>query len=249
MRRNIIEIYMKKIDSFPLWVKQRIYYELQKNLKNNNCLKFVNDENIDLANYTPILTFKGSSELSDKSGGYDTNIYNFLTCCKNNYTISEISLNTFLTMEEICKLFEFCVEQNLVKKPSAKGIIALSGYMSGKFRIGEYFNRLGILNDDALENTVLQYDKMRSLNNDIKFGEVLKKLKLVDKNDIDTILKLKTEATERFILDISEIPAIAKASLNNNEIYTKEMNNLKEENSKLKTKLVQLLALVKKSVK
>lgn len=249
MRKNILDLYIEKIDKFPLWVKQSIFLKLKHNLDVNFCTNFVTNEEFNLAAYSPILTFKGKTELSDRKGGLDTNMYNFLGCCAENYTIVEISLNTFLSIEEICKIFEFCIEQNFIKKPESQGIIAVTGYMSGRFRVGEYFKRAGILTVDDLQKAILEYDKLRSVGNDIKFAEVLRKFDLITEEEKNGILALKESAKRRFILDYNDAPKGEVSYSSNNEEYETKISELKEENQKLKRKLMQLIEMVKKNGK
>ncbi len=249
MRKNLLDLYMEKIDNFPLWVKQSIFLRLQKNLTENSCSNFVTDEEMNLAAYSPILTFKGKTELAERQGGLDTNMYNFLACCAENYTIVEISLNTFLSIEEVCKIFEFCIEQNFIKKPESQGIIAVAGYMSGRFRIGEYFKRAGVLTVDDLQKAILEYDKLKSIGNDIKFAEVLRKFEFITDEEKNGILALKESAKRRFILDYNEAPAGKVAYSSNNEECETTISDLKEENLKLKRKLMQLIEMVKKNGK
>ncbi len=247
MRKNLLDLYMQKIKAFPLWVRQAIYLALEKDLTENCCIDFIEDEDKNLAAYSPVLTFKGKTELAERKSGLDTNMYNFLACCAENYTIVEISLNTFLTMEEVCKIFELCIEQNFVKKPEALGIIAVAGYMSGKFRVGEYFKRVGILSIDDLQKSILEYDRLKSVGDDIKFARVLRKFELITDEEKKGILALKDEAKRRFILDYNDAPKGEITYSDDKTEYENKIATLKEENLKLKRKMLQLLELIKKN--
>ena len=61
------------------------------------------------------------------------------------------------------------------------------------------------------------------------------------------ILVLKEEAKKRFILDATTVPKPEAAFSNEKEELEKEISNLKDENLKLKRKLLQLLELVKRN--
>ena len=61
----------------------------------------------------------------------------------------EISVNTFLSMEEVAKYYELCLEQNFIKVPESKEIHAMAGYIAGKFRTGEYFKQKGVISKNS----------------------------------------------------------------------------------------------------
>ena len=93
---------MNKVFDVPLWVKQIMYIKLSKEMKELGCEKFLQNhqENI-FSTYSPILTYKGETELSDKKCGLDGNMYNFLQCCADGFSLIEISVNSFLTMLDL----------------------------------------------------------------------------------------------------------------------------------------------------
>jgi hypothetical protein len=247
LKKNILNACTEKIAGFPLWVKQRIYLNLRKDLQNSGSLNFIENSNLNFSSYVPILTYKGTTELESRSGGYDTNIYNFLGYCKENYTLIEISLNTFLTIEEICKLFEFCIEQDLVRRPVANGISTITSYMSGKLRLGEYFKRLGTITVEDLESAITEYKHKIQMGETPKFGEILRKLNLISENDLKSILQLKEESKQRFILDISNLPKVETVSQTERDKFEQEIKLLTDENTNLKIKLRQILNLVKRN--
>ena len=119
----------------------------------NNC-----QDNAFIA-YVPILTFKGETELSDKKCGLDNNIYNFLQCCADGFSLIEISVNSFLTMEETAKYFVFCVEQNFIKKPESEEIYAMAEYISGKTNIEKNESVLRLKNE-AQKRLILDYNSL-----------------------------------------------------------------------------------------
>ena len=77
----------------------------------------------------------------------------------------EISVNTFLSMEEIAKYYELCLEQNFIKKPESLEIHAMAGYIAGKFRTGEYFKQKGVINVDQLQQTILAHKAAQESGN------------------------------------------------------------------------------------
>lgn len=243
MKNNIYNKFINKILEFPLWVRQILYLNLAKDMQNNFCERFLQNNNDIFVTYTPTLTYKGQNELSNKTCGFDCNLYNFLQYCLDGCNLVEISANTFLSLEEITKIFEFCLEQEFVEKPKSNDLCAIVNYLSGKLRLGEYLQRVGLLNEQQLTEAI------RILNNqsEQKFGEILIKNNYVKYEDLKAILILKSEAQKRFILDCNNIPEANLGCIDENQKFQNEISILKEENKKLKKRMENLLELVRQN--
>ena len=242
MKKNIFNTFLSKIDNFPLWIKQIIFLKLSDDIKSHVCEKFLKENSEDIFSlYKPTLTFKGSEELKNKSCGLDLNIYNFLEYCENNSNILEISLNTFLSMEEVAKYFIFCIEQGYIEQPENIEIQAMAGFIAGKFRTGEYFRQKGAITDEQLEKAVHISAKSQK-----KFAEILVDLGFITKDDVSAMLTIKEEAKKRFILDYNTVPQGKNEFCDKEEMYKKEITDLKTENEKLKKQISQLLEIIRK---
>ena len=248
MKANIFDLFIEKILNVPLWIKQVIYLKLAKIMQEYECEDFLKN-NLDsiYSTFVPTLTFKGKTELTERKCGLDNNIYNFLQCCANGYSIIEISVNTFLSMEEVSKYYELCLEQNFIKVPESKEIHAMAGFIAGKFRTGEYFKQKGELTVDQLQQAILANRDAAQKGQPKKFGEILLELGYVKEKDLKAVLTLKEEAKKRFILDYNTLPKSETTYTNESQKYEEELAKLKEENKKLKHKLLQLLELVKRN--
>ena len=248
MKKNIFYLFFEKILNVPLWIKQVIYLRLAKEMQEYECEDFLrNNPNDTYSTFVPTLTFKGKTELMERKCGLDNNIYNFLQACANEYCMLEISINTFLSMEEVSKYYELCLEQNFIKVPDSKEIHAMAGYIAGKFRIGEYFKQKGVLSVDQLQQAILANRDASEKGQPKKFGEILVELGYVKENDLKAVLILKEEAKKRLILDYNTVPQPETAYTSDSQKFEDEINNLKDENTKLKRKLLQLLELVKRN--
>ena len=234
----------------PLWVKQVLYVKLKEDMKNHNCAEFLDTSSGDLFSLlVPVLTFGGKTELLEKKSGLDANIYNFLSLCEKGYSIIEISLNMFLTMEEAAKYFMFCVEQKYLEPPESAEAYSMAGFISGKLKTGEYLYENKILTLEQIQAALDEQAKVdASSEKHLKFVQILDKMNLVKEDDYKVIFLLQEEAKKRFILDYNLVPDSARTFLNADEKTAAEIEELKEENKKLKEKLVQLLELVKKNV-
>lgn len=249
MRKNIFDLFFEKILSLPFWIKQVMYLKLAKEMQDNYCEDFLRNQQGNIfSTFIPTLTFMGKNELADRKCGLDSNIYNFLQACADGQSMIQIAMNTFLSMEEVAKYYEFCREQAFIKKPESIEIHAMSGFISGKFRIGEYFKQKGQISVDQLEQAIQAQKESIKLNNPKYFGEILIELGFIKDEDLKSVLKLKEEAKKRFIIDSVTAPKLEMLPANDKAMYEDEIKKLKEENVKLRKKLLLLLELVKNNV-
>ena len=152
----MLALFIEKLLAFPLWVKQIVFLRLYQNLSIYLSEDFITAKEGDIFHlYVPTLTFIGKTELFEKKCGLDQNIYNFLANVNDGLNMLEISMNNFWTMEEVSKYYIFCLEQDYVKTPESVYVHAMGGFISGKFRTGEYFKRSGKINVDQLEQSIL----------------------------------------------------------------------------------------------
>lgn len=234
----------------PLWIKQVIYVKLKEDMKRHNCAEFLDTSSEDMFSlYVPLLTFEGKTELLQRNCGLDANIYNFLNMCSKDYSILEISLNMFLTMEEAAKYFMFCVEQKYLETPRSAEAYAMAGFISGKLKTGEYFWRNKLLTLQQVQSALAEQKKIDECGGKhLRYVEVLDTMDLVKEEDVKVIFLLQEEAKKRFILDYNVVPETARTFKSEDEKNAAEIEALKNENKKLKEKLIQLLKLVKKNV-
>lgn len=248
LKKNILDLFFEKVMAVPFWIKQYMYLKLSKEMQEMAYENFMRNNPDELvATYVPTITFKGKTELMEHRCGFDNNIYNFLQNCANGYNMLEIAVNSFLSMEEAAKYYEICLEQNFIKNPESKEIHAMVGFIAGKFRTGEYFKQKGVLTVDQLQQAILAHRDAQQSNSPKRFGEILISLGYLTENDLKAVLRMKEEAKKRFILDYNTVPKAEVTYSNENQKYEEEIKNLKDENLKLKRKLLQLLELVKKN--
>ncbi|MGN0030596.1 MAG: hypothetical protein ACI37Q_01415 [Candidatus Gastranaerophilaceae bacterium] len=238
MNRKFLTQFLNKISNFPLWVKEIIYNKLGEEIDEDTSLTYV------FTAYKPILTYKGKCELDFKKSGFDTNIYNILESADNDFSISEIILNTYLSLEEIAGYFLFCVDEGYFELPDNSEILNIAGFLTGKLKTGEYFVENGSISKTELNDAIKQFETQKNTK---KFGQVLIDFGLISKKQLDKLLSIKNEAKKRFILDHNEVPKIQPEYTNQADIYKEQISKLQNENILLKTKLEQLLTMVKKN--
>lgn len=234
MNRRNFKQFLGKISKFPDWMKTILYQELSTQLTNDTIYTYTT--------YKPVLTYKGNCELKSEQKNFDRNIYNILELIEKDYNICEISMDTYLTLEEISSYFLLCVNSGYIEKPEHPYIMNMANFIAGKTRTGEYLSENKIISSEQLSKAI-DVDKQTKSNR--KFGQILSDLGFTDKQYINNLFKFKEESKKRFIADYGEIPETNRQYANTEDKYKKEIEDLQTENKQLKTKLNQLLLLVK----
>ena len=217
-------------------MKEIIYTQLSKEIDCGEKLSYL------FTSYEPILTYKGKCELDYKKTGFDSNIYNILASANNNNNISDIILNTYLSMEEVANYLLFLISEGYFEQPDNPRILNIIEFIAGKTRTGEYFKTTGKISEAQLE-TIIQSSKQNPSNK--KFGQLLVESGLITNTELNTILSIKEESKKRFILDYNEVPISNQCYSKESDKYQKEIEELKNENTQLKNKLENLLTVVK----
>lgn len=248
LAKNILLIFLDKLMEFPLWVKQIIYLRLHKDLATSLSEDFIQTKEEDVFHmHVPKLSYLGRTELEEKKGGYDANIYNFIKNVSENLSILEISMNNFWTMEEVAKYYILCLEQDFIKTPESNQMHAMAAFMAGKFRTGEYFKHAGKINIQQLEQVITKQKELADKGTPMKMAEVMISLGFITEKDTSSLLIMKEEAKRRFILDSSIIPKEAQVAPMDATAYQDKINDLTEQNKKLKDQLSRILAFMKKN--
>lgn len=230
MQRNFLDKFLEKLSGFPSWIKEIIYIRLQKDVKPEGELAYI------FATFKPSLSDKGKCELNNKESGFDLNLYNIFQYCDNGASISDITLNTYLSMEEVANYFLFAVDEGYIQIPDNSQILNIAGFLAGKFRTGEYFVQDGVISEQQLDDAVLNYEH-RTKKHNKKFGQSLIELGLISEQQLDILLSIKEEAKKRFILDHNEVPKISET-----KDYQSQIEDLKRENKQLRLRIKELLS-------
>lgn len=247
MKKNLLNLFIDKLIEFPLWIKQVIFVKLYGDLQSLLSDSFMEKNRNNLYHlYVPVISYIGQKELEEREKGFDDNLYNFLEYISEGFSIIEIALNNFWTMEEVSKLFIFAMEQDLIKAPIPVEISTMAGFIAGKYRTGEYFKRIGKINVDQLEQTLIRQKELCESGQKSRIAEVMISLGFITEKDTKSLIIIKEEAKKRFILDLSIIP---KGTVEENSLDKDELERLTQENKVLKEKLNKLLSFFKQNQK
>ena len=239
MKRNIFKVFLNKFFEYPLWIKEAIYFEMWKDMEKSLCDDLVlNHAGKIFALNVPTLTYAGTNELVNKSFAYDNNIYNFLKFASSGYSLVEISLNMFLSMEEISKLYLFCLDQKFIESPKEREIISIAGYISG-----EYFLNNGTITQEQLNEAITEQQNRNSIGHNKLIGQILVDMGFVTDRALSVALSLKSDARNRFVANPEIIP-YSKPEISENELLKRQIFDLKNENKFLKQTMAQIVETV-----
>ncbi|MCQ2788914.1 MAG: hypothetical protein MJ229_00910 [bacterium] len=190
----------------------------------------------------------GKGELAERAAGFDANIYAFMEAVDQGFNLIEIAMNNFWTMEEIAKYFVLCEEQNYIKTPDSIQIATMIGFMSGKFRTGEYFKRIGRINVDQLQDVIVKQKEAADAGTPVMMAELMISLGYLTERETKSLLVIKEEAKKRFILDPSIIPSGKESEKPSysEEDYKRVIIKLKEQNNHLIEQQKKIVTFLKK---
>lgn len=244
MSKGLFLNYMEKMISYPLWIKQAIFLNLSDDLTKYLSNEFLDVQEGDLFHlYKPALSEAGQNELFTKESGFDDSIYAFMDCCSKSMSLIEIAIENNLTMEEVAKAFMFCRTSKFFSNEVPALVVAIAGFIAGKYRTGEYFIRAGKMTIEQLDEVLNKQQEINASGKHVFIAELMVQLGFVKEVDVKSIIFMKEEAGKRFSLNPSEMPNIALER----ESYDIRVENtrLKEENEIMRQKLDGILTYIK----
>lgn len=247
MGENSYSSFMENLYNFPLWIKQAIYINLSNDLKKYLSHDFISAQQDELFHvYQPKLSGIGIQELTNKDCSWDDDIYTFLECCKNNMNLVEIALAGQFSMEEMAKAFTFCIEQKYFTEDVPMLVSSLAGFISGKYRTGEYFIRAGKMTIDDLEKVLARQQELQEKGKHVFIAELMLQMGIIKEKDMKSIMLIKEESSKRFVLE-EDLAPLVKHSLPTDLDIVSQKQKLQEENEILKVKLSRVLTFIKEN--
>ena len=244
MSKGLFLNYMEKMISYPLWIKQAIFLNLSEDLTKYLSNEFLDVQEGDLFHlYKPFLSEVGQNELYTKESSYDESIYAFMDCCSKGMSLIEIAIENNLTMEEVAKAFMFCRTSKFFSNEVPALVVAIAGFIAGKYRTGEYFIRAGKMTIEQLDEVLNKQQEINASGKHVFIAELMVQLGFVKEVDVKSIIFMKEEAGKRFSLNPDEMPNFA-TERENYDIKI-EYARLKEENEIMRQKLDGILTYIK----
>ena len=241
MRADSFKVFLTKIQAFPLWVKQIIYYFLREDLKRIFPRQSLDFQISDLfQGYKPLITFVGKRELSERNHNHDEIMYTFLKAILDGKSVIDIALDCFMTLEEVSKLFIIALKNEYIMSPESKIIQGTAEFFAGQIKTGEYLFRIGKLSVDQLDTAIRKMEKLKNEGQKYYMAEVISQLGYIKHEEVVSVLIMKEEAKKRFIFNM-DVSSTENANEDMLELK-KQLNRLSYENNYLKTKLKAILS-------
>ena len=244
MRADSFKIFLTKILALPIWVKQIIHFQIREDLKRNFKNQPVDVDPLYLfQSFRPRITFNGKIELEQRNNGYEETFYTFLNAVKDEKSIIDITLDCFLTLAEVAKLYIIAVKNEYIMPPMSKVVHAQAEFYAGAIKTGELLLKLGRISVDQLDTALRYQTKLRDQGRNVLMAEVIAELGFIERDAIISMLIMKEEAKKRFIFNVQ---LNAQDDANDDVIaLKKQVEKLAYENNYLKTKLRAILKINK----
>ena len=108
------------IKNMPIWVKQVLYYSLQKDIEENiqQNIQLINKEDL-LQFYIPERTFRGDKELKEQYYKLQENQYIFLECCDGETDMATIAMNNNWSLTDVAKFLVELINIEFLERPGS----------------------------------------------------------------------------------------------------------------------------------
>ena len=224
---------LTSIRSFPLWVLQGVYVEIQSLLKDTGSKTGL--QNIDrtdmLQLYIPTLNSVGEKVIEKDSrerlvGSIPAEVLKFLESAKLQRTVIDICIANDWTLEECANLMLECIRNNYLERTYTSSIHTTLLFITGNIKVGEFLLKRGLITQTQLDWALhVQGDIDDTFDDTNKIVDVLTNLNYIEKDVIADVLSLKDFAKTKFKI------------VDNTEPLLKIIDELEEKASSLKKEL------------
>lgn len=244
LRADSFKIFVTKILALPMWVKQIIHFQLREDLKRTFKNQPIDVNPIYLFQaYRPHITHNGKIELQDRNNGHAETMYTFLNEVSVNKSIIDITLDCFLTLEEVSKVYIEAYKNEYITPPMSGIVHAQAEFYAGTIKTGELLMKIGRISVDQLDTALRRQKQMKDQGKNVYIAELITQMGFIERDAIISMLIMKEESKKRLIFNVS---LNAKDDADKNVIaMQKQLEKLSYENNYLKTKLRAILKMSK----
>lgn len=248
-QEKLSDLFFNNVLELPVWVKQVLYKKTRKNLSETlqKYFNYLNPEGL-LQDQVPKITKKGMHVLNGDLSNLNDMEMIFLANVKDEYSLFDIALTNYWSLEACCKILLKLIKEECVFKLETETNMSLLEFLAGKIKTGDVLRRLGLI-DASQINDALQYQKeKKDIGVKIKIADVLVNLKYVTKDDVEILIKLKEDSKRNFVMSSgltvikTEDDVLKKGMLEN---LQREHKRLSHENAILKERLKKLIEITK----
>ncbi len=190
---HISQQLLDNIMGLPLWVRQVVFLELQRELTlhfTSESLKNLAPEDT-IAFYIPKITSEGERALLEQK----EDLGRLLMDTKQQFTVLDICLKNQWNLETTSRYIVDSIKAQWVYPPSSMKALGTLEYLANRIRLGEYLVKMDRITMDQLEQALRtqQYIK-EALQEHTGLANILINLGYITRQDTEGILFLKEES-------------------------------------------------------
>ena len=187
------------IKNMPIWVKQILYYSLQKDIEENiqQNIQLINKEDL-LQFYIPERTFRGDKELKDQYYKLQENQYIFLECCDGETDMATIAMNNNWSLTDVAKFLVELINIEFLERPGSDLMYNLASFLCGNLRLGEYCKRIDKIGIDAIAEALNHQNKLKKMGQEKGIADILVDMNFLSAKERDEILMVKEDSARVF---------------------------------------------------
>ena len=248
-QEKLSDLFFNNILELPVWVKQVLYKKTRKNLSDTlqKYFNFLNPDGL-LQDQIPRITKKGQRILNGDLSSLNDMEMIFLTNVRENYSLFDIALTNYWSLEVCTKILLKLIKEECVFKLDTEVNMSLLEFIAGKIKTGDILRRLGLV-DVSQINDALQYQKeKKAIGVNEKIADILVNMNYITKDDVEILIKLKEDSKRNFVMSSgltvvkTDDDTIKKSMLEN---LQREHKRLSHENAILKERLKKLIEITK----
>lgn len=191
--------FYNSILNLPIWVKQVIYYSLQKDIEENiqQNMQLISKDDM-LQFYVPERTFRGDKELKDKYYKLKDELYLFLECCDGETDIANIAMNNRWSLTDVAKFLVELINIEFLERPGSDVMYTFANFLCGNIRLGEYCKRIDKIGIDALVEALNHQQKLKKGGENKGIADILVEMGYLTAQERDEILRFKEDSARSF---------------------------------------------------
>lgn len=191
---NEYDCFMARILRLPYWLKEAICISIHKDVCVPTSDVNVYEKNVQVFQLIkPELTFLGKRELQTKASNFNPDLYKFLRAVAKGENLTQITLQNSWSLGRTSHWFYISFCKELIEHAIDVKIPTDAAYISGNIKLGEYLQRLGIVNVEQVQRAL---EMQQNEGSGVLIGQIFTRLGLIKDEDIIHILKLKESAKE-----------------------------------------------------
>ena len=240
------DLFIRNIDSLPIWVKQVLATELAEDLskKLTDFTELVHTDKL-FQYLLPKTSIKGKQELESHSMALSDGYYTFLTdSIDAKYNIFDITVKNNWSLADTAKIFTRLYDLELLVATDEQSDISITvaRYIAGKLRTGEFLKQIGKIDAQRLEQALRYQKQLNEEGRHIKMASILIKMGFITDIGLDSLLLLKEEAKKRLQMNVGLI----SMQINGEDDTTSQLVRLQKEISRLENENIIMKKHLKK---